>query len=256
MTRYHSFKWFLALTLTLGFLASQSIWADDAPAPTVIFDCNFANGDFDHFGWKDKGDKWTIYDYTSDHHDLRTSPGPVAKFGATPKDYKDTELLVRKFTPIVKPDSLTLNVDAGWGWGAAGQSSDDLNVMVLDDDGNGYVFHFHRAKEKWGAQWGVVTKYVPQANLNWSPEVVDGTQAAIVDNGNLKSFSIKRDSHGAWQFGRTDWTTPFAFTEPSVTTSTFSQVALVGTPNFDDLCFNKIHLEATLASDPNAIPKL
>jgi hypothetical protein len=256
MIKHVSYKWFFGLLLAIGLIAAHAARADDAPAPKVIFDCNFANGDFDKYGWKDQGDLWTIYDYSSGKPDLKSSPGPVAKFGKTPDGFKGPELLTKKFTPLVKPDSLTLSFDGGWGWGAPGQSSDDLNVMLLDDDGNGYIFHAHRVKDKWAAQWGVVTKYVIPASLTWSPDVIDNTQASIMDNGGLKTYTIKRDKFGAWQFSRSDWPAPFSFSEPSVTTSTFSQVVLVGTGNFDDNCYNKIHLEAISPDDANAIPKL
>ena len=233
MIKHQSCKWFFTVLLAIGCIAVQGVKADDAAnASKVIFDSDFSKGDFDHFGWKDSGDKWTVYDYASGKPDLKVSPGPVAKFGKTPDDFKDVDLLTRKFQPLVKPDSMTLTFDAGWGWGAPAQTSDELNVMILDETGNGYVFHFHRAKEKWGAQWGVVTKYVRPKDLTWSSDVVDGTQGSVMDSAGLKSFTISRDSHGAWRMGRNDWTAPFAFSEPSITTSTFSQVVLVGTPNF------------------------
>jgi len=119
--------------------------------------------------------------------------------------------------------------------------------MLVDDDGNGYVFNVHRAKETWAAQWGKVAKYVMPDHLNWSPAVIDATQTSVVDDGGLQTFTIKRDANGAWQFSGEKWTgaTPFAFTEPAVSTSTFSQVVIVGKPNTDDLVFNHIHLEAS-----------
>jgi len=244
MTKDLSCKWLLGLLLSFVLIASQAARADD------VFNSNFANGTFDTLGWRTPAGPpvhWQIYDYLKDHPGLKISPGPVAKFGATPKDFKDNELLVRKFPALANPASLTLTFDAGWGWGAAGQGSDAFNVMLLDDDGNGYVFSVHRTKATWAAQWGKVVKYAMPEKTNWSPAEIDASQPSIMDNGSLQTFTIKRDANGAWQFSGEKWTgaTPFAFTEPAVSTSTFSQVVLVGSANFDDLAFNHIHLEAT-----------
>jgi len=197
-----------------------------------------------HLGWTTKGTTWEIYNYQTHNASLLNGPGPVARFAGRGTT---TEMLVRKFPAVTSPTSLTLTFDAGWGWGAANQSSDDFNIMLLDDDGNGYVFNVHRAKEKWAAQWGAVKAYVMPDTLNWSPTEIDATQASVIDGGNLQTFTITRDANGAWQFSGAKWTggTPFAFTEPAITTTTFSQVVLLGKPNVDDLVFNKIKLEAT-----------
>ena len=239
----HSCKWLLGLLLAIGLIAAQAARADD------VFNSNFANGSFDTLGWRTPTGPpahWVIYDYQKDHPELKISPGPVAKYGATAKDDKNTELLIRKFPALANPTSLTLTFDAGWGWGAPGQGSDSLAVMLLDDDGNGYDFEVHRTKATWAAQWAKVTKYVP-AKTNWSPAEIDASQPSVMDNGSLQTFTITRDANGAWQFSGAKWTgaTPFAFTEPAISTSTFSQVVLVGSPNFDDILFNHVHLEAT-----------
>ena len=82
----------------------------------------------------------------------------------------------------------------------ANQGADGLSVMLLDDDGNGYVFVVRRTKAAWAVQWGIVTKYAPAAKLNWSPTVIDATQKAVIDGGGLQSFTLKRGANGIWSF--------------------------------------------------------
>ena len=204
-----------------------------------VFSTDFSKGTFDALGWTVKGD-WTIADYGADKPGLANNPGPVAKFPA--KGTTDGTL-TKTFGTIANPSSLTLTFDAGYGWGAKDHSQ-SLQVMLLDADGNGYVFDIHRANMTWGAQWAPVAKYVHSDTLNWAPAAIDTTQPAVVNGGGLRTFTITRDSSGKWTFDSAGWTGgPLIFTD--TTTSSFSQVVLSASPNTDDLLFGKIKLEAS-----------
>ena len=243
MKKNQSFVWFFMAAIVIAFITANIARADDpTAAPVEVFHSDFGSQTFDTAGWTSKAALWKVHDMATDKPDLKNDPGSVAFFPATPKDYKGTDLLVRKFPTATE---LTLTFDAGWGWGSADQGADGLGIMLLDDDGNGYLFELHRAKAKWGAQWAVVTKYV-HGKMNFASDVVDGTQAAVVDGGGLQTFTIKKVGNTAWTFGRSDWAAPLSFAD--TTTMNFTQVALVGGPNFDCQLFNKIKLETPPAT--------
>jgi hypothetical protein len=243
---------YLFITVAALGLIAPGVRADDlsgTPTPTDVFNSDFSKGTFDHLGWasKNNSDNWQIKDYKEAKADLKNSPGPCAVYGKTDKE----DLMIRKFPAVQSPQNLTLTFDAGWGWGNKDQGSDSLGIMLLNDEGTGYLFEVHRIKAKWAAQWHVVNKYVEAKEANpqaqWSPGEIDATQAAVIDGGGLQTFTIKRDQKGTWSFSGANWqgATPFEFVDADHTTNTFSQVALVGSKNFDDLVFNKVHLAVT-----------
>jgi hypothetical protein len=115
--------------------------------------------------------------------------------------------------------------------------------MLLDADGNGYIFDIHRAKATWGAQWAGVAKYLAPDPMHWAPAEIDTTQDSIMTGTGLRTFTITRDAKGAWTFNGAGWTGgPLAFTD--ATTTSFSQVVLQGQPNSDEVVFGKVKLEA------------
>lgn len=203
-----------------------------------IFNSDFSKGKFDDLGWEAKGD-WSIVDF-SGGKPLDKNPGLVAKFSAK---NTDPGSLTKKFDAIANPASLTLTFDGGFGWGGKAHSQ-GLSVMLLDADGNGYIFDSHRAKANWGMQWDVVTKYAHNAKLQFASTSIDTTQDPIVKGGGLRTFTITRDADGKWTFNGVGCDGgPLTFTDK--TTTSFSQVVLVGNKNTDDLVFNKIKLEVT-----------
>ena len=206
-----------------------------------IFSSDFSKGTFAALGWEAKGD-WSIADFGADKPDLAKNPGPVAKFAA---NGQTVGTLTKKFDTITNPTSLKLTFDAGYGWGAATHSQ-VLQVMLVDADGNGYIFDIHRANATWGAQWAVVTKYGYNDPMTWAPDAVDTTQASVMDGAGLRTFTITRDASSKWTFNGAGWTGgPVTFTD--TTTKVFSQVVLRGIPNTDDLAFGKVKLEAEVA---------
>jgi len=220
-----------------GFLilmaTASSMNADD------IFNSDFSKGTIDALGWKAKGD-WSILDYGDKKPGLANNPGPVAVFAAKGKT---AGTLTKTFPPIANPSSLTLTFDGGFGWGNKAHVQ-AFDIMLLDADGNGYVFDVHRANATWGAQWANVSKYGYNTPMTWAAGKIDTTQDAVVNGGGLRTFTITRDSSGKFTFNGAGWTGgPLSFTDTTVTT--FSQVVIQGTPNSDELAFNKIKLEAT-----------
>lgn len=203
-----------------------------------IFNTDFSKGKIDELGWVAKGD-WQMKDFGADKPGLAKNPGPVMKF---PANGTTNGTLIKKFDPIANPASLKLTFDGGYGWGAKDHAQ-GIGIMLLDADGNGYLFNQQRANATWGAQWDVVTKYAHNDQEHWAPAAIDATQAAVVDGGGLLTFTITYDGKGNWTFNRDGWNTPLTFTDK--TTTTFSQVVLMGTPNNDDLLFNKVKLEVT-----------
>jgi len=223
--------------ILFGVMATSFCRAD------VIFNSDFSKDSLDTLGWRTKDTPWQEYDYGATKANLANNPGMTVRFPAT-KDGQGT--LTRKFPVVDSPKTLTLTFDAGWGWGAANMGSDAFDVMILDDNGNGYIFSCHRTNATWAAQWGKVTAYAPQTpQLNWAPAAIDASQAAVIDGGGLQTFTISRDENGAWLFSGAKWSgaTPLAFSDS--TTTSFTQVVLVGKPNTDDIVFNKIKLETT-----------
>ncbi len=202
-----------------------------------IFDTDFSTGTFAALGWTVVG-PWSI------GVPVETDPNPasngaVAKFAPT-GDAVGT--LTKKFEAIANPSALTLNFEGGYGWGTRDHSQ-ALQVMLLNSDGNGYIFDIHRASATWGAQWTRVTNYGYNDPMTWSEASIDTTQLSVRDNGELRKFTITRDAQGNWTFNGEGWAGgPLTFTDTTVTT--FSQVVLRGTPNTDELFFNKIKLTA------------
>jgi len=203
-----------------------------------IFNTDFSKGTFAELGWVPDGN-WSIVTLGADKPDLAKNPGPVAKF---PANGGASGTLTKKFTAITRPGNLKLTFDAGYGWGAANHSQ-ALQVMLLDADGNGYIFSVHRASATWGAQWGIVTKYAVPGTLSWAPAEIDTTQTAVMDGGGLRTFTITRSNGAKWTFSGEGWKgDPLTFMDNKY--KTFTQVVLRGTSNDDDILFNKIRLEA------------
>ena len=225
----------LVLTLTMGLFAFGGLSSAKAGE---IFNTDFSKDTFEALGWTPKGD-WTIVDYAADSPAIANKPGPVAKFAA---NGTTVGTLTKKFNGISNPSKLTLTFDAGYGWGAKDHVQ-AIDVMLLDADGNGYLFSVHRASATWGVQWDKVTKYGHNEQLNFARSVVDTTQASVREGGGLRTFTITRDESGDWTFDGAGWTGgPLTFTDSDITS--FSQVVLCGSPNNDEILFNKIKLEA------------
>ncbi len=197
----------------------------------------------DSLGWTGTGQPWTVFNYAKIKADLANNPGPVFKL---PGRGAELGTLVKKFPVVANPATLTLTFNGGWGWGGPANNG-GLLVLLLDDQGNGYAFEFHRVKAPWAAQWGLVkeNKYPAKEEKHWAAHEIDASQPCILDGGGLQTFTITRGKDGKWQFGGAKWTgaTPCTFTDN--TTSSFSQVVLYGTPNVDDMVFSAIKLEAT-----------
>jgi len=195
------------------------------------------NGKFDALGWEAKGD-WAIVDFGTVKPNLANNPGPLVKF---PAKGKTVGTLTRKFEAVNNPASLTLTFDAGYGWGAK-EHSQAIQVMLLDADGKGYIFHIARSKATWGAQWALVTKYGYNDPMTWATAPIDTTQQSVTNGGGLRTFTITRDASGKWALNGIGWSGgPLTFTD--TTTNSFSQLVLRGTPNSDDIVFGKIKLD-------------
>ncbi len=216
----------------------------------TIVDADFSKGGFATMGWKAKGD-WDVFRYPSE---AARNPGPVARFAANKPD----GALAKSFEEIKNPARLTLSLDYGWGWGDAGQASDAVSLMLLDPQGDGYVFEVHRTKARWAVQWARVAKAAPAHDKTWSAEEIDASHASVRDGGGLCRLTITRESAGAWTIASNDWnkgagaTVRFA----DAATTSFSQLILLGTRNFDEQVFNNIVL-TTAGREPavtTAIP--
>ena len=116
--------------------------------------------------------------------------------------------------------------------------------MLLDARSNGYVFEVHRCKAKWAVQWGKVANGVPAKDKTWAPEEIDASHASVRDGGGLSHLTITRESDGAWTITSKDWNKGAGATVRFIdaTTTSFSQLVLLGTQNFDEQVFNKIVL--------------
>jgi len=203
-----------------------------------IFSTDFSTERLKALGWETNG-VWKMKDFAADKPGLEKDPGPCIKF---PANIPTPGMLTKKFDPIANPDSLTLTFEAGYGWGSKNHGQ-RLAVMILDADGNGYIFSQNRSKSTQGAQWDKVTKYTYSEPMQSAAGEIDTTEQAVIDGGGLRTFTITRDADGDWSFNGDTWTGgPLTFTDKTYTT--FSQVVLVGTPNSDDLLYNKVKLEA------------
>jgi hypothetical protein len=144
---------------------------------------------------------------------------------------------------------MTLSLDYGWGWGDVGQGSDSVSFLLLDAKGNGYAFKFHRTKANWAVQWGKANGGTAPKEMTWAPVEIDVTHAAVHDGGGLCHADITRESDGAWTITSKQWNkgagATVRFTD--VTTTSFQQIVLLGTQNFDEQLFNKIVLTTSSA---------
>jgi len=209
----------------------------------AVIDSDFSKGDFVALGWKVKGD-WDVFQYAKGG---AKDPGPVARFAAN----KPNGSLTKNFSEIKNPRKLTLSLDYGWGWGDAGQAADMVSFMLLDPRGNGYVFEVHRCKARWAIQWSPVAAGTPLNGNTSAPVEIDASQAAVRDGGGLSRLTVTREPDGAWTVASKDWNqgsgAAVRFTDTA--TTSFSQLVLLGTKNFDEQVFNKVLL-VTAGSKP------
>lgn len=209
----------------------------------TLVEADFSKGDFAALGWKASGG-WDVFTYDKD---VKNNPGGLARLPANKPD----GLLTKTFDPVRKPRKLVLSLEYGWGWGDANQGADMVSFMLLDEQSNGYLFEIHRVKANWAVQWARVTKGAVPDEKNWATEEIDATHAAVRDGGGLGRLSVTRTSDGSWMLHSPDWNQgaggSVRFTD--ATTTSFSQVVLRGTKNFDDQLFNKIVLSLPKTAD-------
>jgi hypothetical protein len=217
----------------------------------AVIDSDFSRGDFKTLGWIVDGG-WDVYHYPKD---VANNPGAVARFAAN----KPNGSLTRSFPDVRNPGKLALSVDYGWSWGDANQGSDSVSLMLLDAKGNGYWFEVHRFKAKWAVQWAKVAAGTAAKDKTWASEEIDATHESVRKGGGLSRLNITRDGDGVWSIGSKDWNkgsgAAVRFIDP--TTTSFSQLVLLGTKNFDDQVFNKIVLDVQptgQAGSTTAIP--
>lgn len=202
-------------------------------------DSDFSKGSFTAQGWQVQGD-WDIFTYPKESPH---NPGAVARFAANKPD----GALTKTFAEVRNPKRLVFSLDYGWGWGDAGQGADSVFFMLLDPQGDGYIFEIHRTKANWAVQWGKVAKGAPAREKVWAPVEVDASHKAVRDGGGLCRVTITRESDGAWTVASKDWNQgageSVRFTD--TTTTSFSKVVLLGTKNFDEQVFNKVVLSTS-----------
>jgi hypothetical protein len=229
----------LGIIVVMGF--SQTM----GQAQTVI-DSDFSKGNFAALGWKAKGD-WDIFQYPKE---AVHNPGPVARFAV----HKPDGSLTKTFDEAKNPKKLTLSLDYGWGWGDANQGADMVSFLLLDSKGNGYVFEVHRTKAKWAVQWGKVANGTPAKEKTWAREEIDATHASVRNGGGLSRLTVARDADGSWSFTGKDWNKGAGATVRFIdtTTTSFSQLVLLGTNNFDEQAFNKVVLALTPSAKAEA----
>ncbi|HJT34010.1 MAG TPA: hypothetical protein VJ783_18335 [Pirellulales bacterium] len=232
----------IAAILVAGAFTSASCLAQP------IIDANFSQGGFADLGWQAKGD-WDVFEYPKES---ANNPGPVARLAAN----KPSGSLTKTFDEIKNPKLLTLDLDYGWGWGDANQPADSVAWMLLDSQGNGYAFEVHRCKAAWAVQWAKVTKGVVPKDKTWASQEIDAAHASVRDGGGLSHITITRDSAGDWSLHGKGWNSGAGATVrfSDATTSSFSQLVLLGTENFDDQVFNNIVLDVPAAKATIAIP--
>jgi hypothetical protein len=216
-------------------------------AQTVI-ESDFSKGSLAALGWKPRGD-WDEFKYPKE---AAKNPGLVARFAANKPDGS----LTRTFPEVKNPRKLTLSLEYGWGWGDAAQGADSVSFMLLDSKDNGYLFKVHRCKAKWAVQWGRVTGGAPSRDTTWAAEDIDATHTSVRDGGGLSRMTITREADGSWAITSKDWNKGAGATVRFIdtTTSSFGQLVLLGTRNFDDQLFNKIVLRVPTATATTAIP--
>lgn len=212
-------------------------------AETVV-DSDFSQGSFSELGWQAKGD-WDVFKYPTE----AANPGPVARFAAN----KPRGSLTKTFTEIKKPPKLTLSLDYGWGWGDVSQPADSISLMLLDAKRNGYVFEVHRCRATWAVQWAKVADGTVPNDKTWAAEEIDASHPSVREGGGLSQLAIARESDGAWTISGKDWNAgagaTVRFTDAA--TTSFTQLVLLGTENFDEQVFNHIVL-STATREPAA----
>jgi hypothetical protein len=219
-------------------------------AHTVI-NADFSKGDFAALGWEAKGD-WDVFRYPKE---AANNPGLVARFPA----HKRPGSLSKSFPEAKNPTKLTLSLDYGWGWGDATQGADSISFMLLDARDNGYVFEVHRCKARWAVQWGKVAGGDPAKDKTWAPEDIDASYPSVRNGGGLSHLTLTREADGTWSITNKSWNKGAGATVRflDTTTTSFSQLVLLGTDNFDEQAFNKIVLELRRGDKPaptTAIP--
>jgi hypothetical protein len=227
---------------TAAGLLSLGLFHATCLAETIV-DSDFSKGNFAALGWKAKGD-WDVFTYPKES---ANHPGAVARFAANKPDGS----LTKDFNEVKNPKKLTLTLDYGWGWGDANQAADGVSFMLLDARGNGYVFEVHRTRATWAVQWARVADGTPPKDKTWSATEIDATHASVRDGGGLSRLTITRESGGTWSMTGKDWDkgAGAALRFSDSTTSSFSQIVLLGTHNFDEQVFNRIVL-STASLDP------
>jgi hypothetical protein len=203
-----------------------------------MVDSDFAQGDFAALGWKVDG-AWDLYAYpAAAAHD----PGRIARFAA----HKPAGSLTRDFAEIPNPRTLTLSLDYGWGWGDANQGADSVSFLLLDAQGRGYAFKFHRCKANWAVQWGRAADGKPPQDMTWAQVEIDATRAAVRDGGGLMHVEIRREADATWSIRSKDWNQGRGASVwfHDATISAFSRLVLLGTENFDEQVFNHVVVQA------------
>lgn len=214
----------------------------------TFIDSDFSKDDFAGLGWRAEGD-WDLFQYPKE---AANNPGRLARF---PANKKPDGALTKHFSEIKNPRKLSLSIDYGWGWGDASQPADGVAWMLLDSQGNGYVFDVHRCKATWAVQWAKVAGGTPAIDKTWSHEEIDATHSSVRDGGGLSRVSVTREVNGSWIVASKDWNhgSGGAVMFSDTTTCSFSQLVLLGTSNFDDQLFNKIVLEVPPAESTTAV---
>jgi hypothetical protein len=243
MIRGSSFAKLAAFLMALAF-AGTSCMAQ------AVVESDFSKRDFAALGWTVKGD-WDVFRYPTES---ANNPGPVARFAAN----KPEGSLTKTFPEIRNPQALALALDYGWGWGSVEQGSDAVSFMLLDPRGNGYVFEIHRCKATWAVQWGRVAGGVAAKDRTWAPGEIDASQRAVRDGGGLSRVTVRREPDATWTIASPSWNkgTGASVRFNDATTTSFSQLVLLGIRNFDEPVFNKIVLETAThgAAATTAIP--
>jgi hypothetical protein len=224
--------------------------AADTQDAKPLVDADFSKGNFAALGWEPNGD-WDIF---TPPPKLANSPGPVARFPAN----KPNGTLTKKFAEVRNPPRLQLSMEYGWGWGDANQPADSLAFMLLDADGNGYLFELHRCKARWAVQWGRVANGIPAKERTWAAEEIDLSRKSVRDGGGMGRLNITREADGSWRIASPDWNggAGGALRFADAATTSFSRLALIGTKNFDDQLFSKIVLSVPppTEAESTAIP--
>jgi hypothetical protein len=230
----------LAAKAVVVFVAASFI--PTACLAQTLIDSDFSKGDFTALGWKAKGD-WDVFKYPPE---AANNPGPVARFAANKPDGS----LTKTFAEVKHPRKLMLSLDYGWGWGDTAQGADSVAFMLLDIKGNGYVFEVHRTKAKWAVQWAKVADHTPAKDKTWASEDIDATHPSVRSGGGLSRLTITREADGSWSIAGKDWNkgagAVVRFTD--TTTTSFRQLVLLGTKNFDEQVFNKLVLKVPPAA--------